>query len=65
MKFQKGNLVKYKDHILLITNFGPYESPFTSRCNFYYYLNLTTTIRRLKQGCYSEEYLDKMGQKVI
>jgi hypothetical protein len=64
MKYQKGDLVKYKEDILIITGFGPYESPFTNRYNIYHYINLTTNIARLKQGHYTADYLDKIGQKV-
>ena len=62
--FLTGDLVKYKEDILIITGFGPYESPFTNRYNVYHYINLTTNIARLKQGNYTADYLDKMGEKV-
>lgn len=65
MKYQKGDLVSYNGDIFLITGFGPFRSPFTNDdYNIYTYTNLTTDVQSLKQSSYSEEYLDKMAEKI-
>ena len=64
MKFQKGDLVKYEEDILLITDFRPFKSPFTNDYNIYTYINLTTDVESLKHSSYSEPYLDSMAKKI-
>ena len=64
MKFQKGDLVKYEEDILLITDFRPFKSPFTNDYNIYTYINLTTNVESLKRSSYSEPYLDSMAKKI-
>jgi len=64
MKYKKGDLVSYNGDIFLITGFGPYESPFTNNYSIYTFINLTTNVQSLKQSSYSEEYLDKLAEKI-
>ena len=64
MKYQKGDLVKYKDDILIITGFVPYKDDLTYAELYYTYTNITTTIHYLKRGKYTEKYLDLMSEKV-
>jgi len=64
MKYNKGDLVSYNGDIFLITGFGPSKSPFKNNYSIYTYINLTTNVQSLKQSSYSEEYLDKLAEKI-
>ena len=64
MKYQIGDLVKYRDDILIITGVVSYKGDPTYAEFYYTYTNITTTIHHLKRGKYTENFLDLMSEKV-